>query len=134
MQEGGASTLGNIPDNGIVRFSFDESTLDPERVNSLFEHIEYLTENPEQNVVIIGHADKQGDAQYNRLLSIKRAQVIASALVEGGVQVSQINLVSMGAEEPVSAESSDEDNRRAEIVYEVESVFDVQQTAMFKEQ
>ena len=58
-----------------------------------------LIANPEQVVIVSGHASQEGNATRNRLLSEKRAQVIADLLVSKGVRREQLRVEAHAAEQ-----------------------------------
>jgi len=47
-------------------------------------------------VLVQGHADRQGPAEYNRVLAQRRAQAVKQFLVELGVPETSIKLVTLG--------------------------------------
>ncbi|SRR6266702_4672418 len=51
--------------------------------------------------VVSGHTDSTGDAQHNKELSQKRADVIVKELVARGVAAGDIEAVGMGSERPL---------------------------------
>ena len=61
-----------------------------------------LNEYPEVLIEIHGFADHRGDANYNAELSQKRADAVASALVEAGIDANRLVVVAGG--EVVTAE------------------------------
>jgi outer membrane protein OmpA-like peptidoglycan-associated protein len=81
----------------------------------------YLSENPNSNLVIEGHASSEGDRFYNIGLSRRRAQAVKDELVRGGVDADRIKVVAQGSKYPVadnSTESGRAQNRRVELKYE----------------
>ena len=83
-------------------------------------HAGYLRDNPGIRVVLEGHTDERGTREYNLALGENRARTVADVLMAMGVDVSRIENVSYGEENPV-AEGHDESawrlNRRVEIRY-----------------
>lgn len=81
----------------------------------------YLSENPNSNLIIEGHASSEGDRFYNIGLSRRRAQAVKDELVRGGVDADRIKVVAQGSKYPVadnSTESGRAQNRRVELKYE----------------
>ena len=69
-------------------------------------------------MVIEGHADERGGAEYNLALGQKRAHAVARALLLLGVNDSQVEAVSFGDARPLARGQNEEawaQNRRAEI-------------------
>lgn len=73
---------------------FDVNSTEPklEPADVLDKIAEVLLQNPEQQIIISGHASKEGNARKNRILSEQRAQAIAQILKEKGVQASQLRV------------------------------------------
>ena len=61
-----------------------------------------------------GHTDTKGSEEYNQRLSERRAQAVANALTQRGVDPQRIETVGYGETQPIS--STDAMNRRVEVV------------------
>lgn len=83
-------------------------------------HGEFLTKNRDQRALLQGNTDDRGTAEYNLALGQRRSEAARQALSLRGVNVSQLEAVSLGKEKP-KATGSDEaawaENRRVDIVY-----------------
>ena len=78
----------------------------------------FLQDNPGVVVEIGGHTDSVGTAAYNMTLSGNRAEAVYNALIEKGVQESQLNWKGYGFSVPVAPNKTPEGralNRRTEI-------------------
>jgi outer membrane protein OmpA-like peptidoglycan-associated protein len=79
-----------------------------------------LTEvDPLSTIVVEGHTDSQGGADYNQLLSQRRAQTVREYLVSHGVAADRITSQGLGLSRPIGDNKSPEgraNNRRVEIV------------------
>lgn len=64
------------------------------------------------DVVLEGHSDPSGDAEYNKLLSLERAQWARQRLVALGVSPSRIQAVGLGSSRAIA--DSPSSNRRVE--------------------
>ena len=64
----------------------------------------YLTFRPDAHLVLRGHADPRGSAEYNRLLSERRVGSAKNFLVAHGVPPEDIETEAVGAERQLSAE------------------------------
>ena len=99
-----------------VLFQVDQSTLTPEARATLAAQASWLTQNPEYQAVIEGHADEQGTREYNLALGARRASSVQEYLVSQGVSPARLRTVSYGKERPIEI-CSDElcysKNRRA---------------------
>ena len=74
---------------------------------------------PNSTISIEGHTDNTGTANYNRLLSQRRANAVADILVNNGVPPERLYAVGRGENEPVASNLSATgraQNRRVEIV------------------
>lgn len=70
-------------------------------------------------LVVIGHTDRQGDADKNDALSIKRASTLTSQIADTGFDVEHIQAFGRGEREPlVPTEDgvAEGKNRRAEVI------------------
>ncbi len=75
---------------------FDVNSVEPklEPKDILDKIAAVLLENPDQKIIVSGHASKEGNARKNRILSEKRAQAVADMLIAKGVAASQIQVES----------------------------------------
>ncbi|WP_347864747.1 OmpA family protein [Planktomarina sp.] len=74
---------------------------------------------PNSTISIEGHTDNTGTANYNRILSQRRANAVADILVNNGVPPARLYAVGRGENEPVASNLSATgraQNRRVEIV------------------
>lgn len=104
-------------------FETDSSTLKPGAYRGLEKLSGYLKQNPDANIVIEGHTDNTGSAEYNLDLSRQRADAVARALRSQGVQSNRIETRGHGEGYPVASNDTQAgrlQNRRVEIVIEGE--------------
>lgn len=64
----------------------------------------YLTYKPDAHLVLGGHADHRGSAEFNKLLTERRVESTKSFLVEHGVPAGSIEVRSFGEEDNLNAE------------------------------
>jgi OOP family OmpA-OmpF porin len=67
---------------------------------------------------VAGHSDSQGDANYNRDLSQRRADAVREYLVTAGVDENRISAKGYGEDEPIADNSTADgrrENRRVEL-------------------
>ncbi len=76
--------------------------------------IQYLRENPDEQVILVGHADRTGDDDSNHSLSLARAQAVADLLFAKGVGTDRMKIKGLGETAPASNDLSR--NRRVEIL------------------
>ena len=84
----------------------------------LYESGVPLAGKTDSRVVVVGHADSVGSDRYNCRLGLKRAQAVASYLVEHGIARDRIAIGSRGEREPLAdnrSETGRARNRRASV-------------------
>jgi peptidoglycan-associated lipoprotein len=99
-----------------VLFDFDRSDLTAEGKKACQSVAEYVKKNPKAKVLIEGHCDERGSAEYNLALGERRAVAVKNYLVSLGVPKGAISTVSFGKERPVDTGHTEEawaKNRRA---------------------
>ena len=104
---------------GDVLFEFDRAELLPGAYRTIDKLVSFLKKYPERNVLIEGHTDSIGTADYNLDLSQRRADAVRVALVERDISLSRISTKGYGKRYPVASndtEAGRQRNRRVEIV------------------
>jgi peptidoglycan-associated lipoprotein len=99
-----------------IYFTFDKYDIRPDDAKILEANAEWLKTNPEMLLLIEGHCDERGTAEYNLALGERRAQATRNYLISSGVADERISIVSFGAERAVCTEETEEcwsKNRRA---------------------
>ncbi|MCL4143640.1 UNVERIFIED_CONTAM: hypothetical protein GTU68_009338 [Idotea baltica] len=113
---------GNIPvaepgrELSDVNFEFNSADLQEEVKEGLRNNSQWLLDNPDTDVVVEGHCDERGTAEYNMALGMRRAQSVYDYMRSLGVDESQMSRVSYGEELPLDPGSSElawSKNRRA---------------------
>jgi len=80
----------------LVMFGFDQTSLDPAAVSQLDTLAKWMKHHPEQNVVIEGHTDKVGSAEYNDSLGARRAVSVRAHLESWGIPSDRIVVATFG--------------------------------------
>jgi len=76
------TVIESAPMMSTVRFTIGSSTISNEEMVNVYNVAEWMKNNPEQNVLICGYADKDtGTAKFNMGLSKRRAEAVRDALV-----------------------------------------------------
>ena len=118
MQSAIAST-GRIALYGIF-FDFDKAEVKPESKPALDEIAKLLADNPDLNVLIVGHTDNVGKFDYNIKLSERRAKAVVEALKRGyGVDGGRMRPAGVGMMAPTATNDTEDGrakNRRVELV------------------
>lgn len=101
-----------------VLFDVDSSSLRSASRETLREVSGVFNRYADTTVVVEGHADSTGEADYNQRLSERRASAVRDYLVDQGVSRSRINAYGYGETRPRSSNDTAEGrqlNRRVEI-------------------
>ncbi|MGH7259272.1 MAG: OmpA family protein [Nitrospiraceae bacterium] len=99
-----------------AHFDYNRSKIRDEDRPGLDALAQKLKEDGKRKVVVEGHCDSRGTANYNLMLGERRAKSVKQYLVKAGAPNSQIEVVSYGKEKPLCMEMTDEcwhNNRRA---------------------
>lgn len=106
-----------------VHFDFDLYNLKPEAVRVLDEAVMTLNAGTQLRVVIEGHCDSTGTAEYNLALGERRAVAARDYLISRGIAASRLDTISFGEERPKADNTTAEGramNRRAALVVRIE--------------
>jgi peptidoglycan-associated lipoprotein len=101
-----------------VYFDFDSARIRPSEDPKLQTVSAYLKANPGK-LVVEGHCDERGTAEFNRALGEKRALAAREELVKQGADGSRITTISYGSDRPADMghdEAAWSKNRRCEFV------------------
>lgn len=104
-------------ESGIL-YGFDSYDLTPASQESVMELARILNEYSDTNVMVEGHTDNKGSADYNKGLSERRATSVANYLKMQGVDGERITTRGLGLENPIESndtETGRTKNRRVEI-------------------
>ena len=77
-----------------------------------------LADYPAEKLLIEGHADERGSAEYNLLLADRRSRAAQEFLSSRGIPQTQLTVLSYGEERPVCTEQTEacyQQNRRVHI-------------------
>jgi OOP family OmpA-OmpF porin len=80
----------------LVMFGFDQTSLDPAAVSQLDTLAKWMKHHPDQNVVIEGHTDRIGPAEYNDALGARRAVSVRAHLESWGIPSDRIIVATFG--------------------------------------
>ncbi len=104
---------------GTGGFDLNSTTLKAESAAKLDSLVVFLNEHPEANVEVVGYTDTSGAASYNQKVSEQRAESVANALVEKGIDASRIHARGEGENNPIASNDTREgrqQNRRVEVI------------------
>lgn len=106
--------------SGGVLFASAKSDLLPAAELKLNSVAEALTQqDPDSKIVVEGHTDSQGGADYNQGLSQRRAETVRNHLVSRGIAADRVTAQGFGLSRSIADNKSAEgraNNRRVEIV------------------
>jgi peptidoglycan-associated lipoprotein len=100
-------------------FDLDSQAIRDEAKPVLQKDAEWLKRWASTKVMVEGHADSRGSAEYNLALGERRATAVRDYLVNLGVGADRIQIVSKGKEAPVCSEEAEscwQQNRRGHFV------------------
>jgi len=90
-----------------INFDFDKAVIRPGGAKILDASADWLRRNPNNLLLIEGHCDERGTAEYNLALGERRAKAAMDYLVSKGVSSDRITIVSFGKERPLCTESTE---------------------------
>ena len=96
----GSELIVRMPE--AVLFATDSAALNPKLRSDLIVLSDSLNKYPQSIVTVTGHTDNTGSAGYNRDLSQRRAESVASVLRSGGVSGSRVRTVGAGENQPIA--------------------------------
>jgi peptidoglycan-associated lipoprotein len=102
-----------------INFDFDSSIILPDAREILKVNADFFLKNRISSIVIEGHCDERGTAEYNMALGQRRAEETNKYLVNLGIKESIIKTISYGEERPLDPGNNEEawaKNRRAHFV------------------
>ncbi len=101
-----------------VYFGFDSSAIGTSERSKLQEAADYLEQNPNMGLLIEGHCDWYGTAEYNLALGDRRANSAKDYLTTLGIQNTRIDTLSKGSLEATSGLSKSDaaEDRRADLI------------------
>ncbi|MFV0491790.1 MAG: OmpA family protein [Pseudorhodobacter sp.] len=118
----GSQLIVNMPQD--ILFATDSAALRSDLTAELSAVARSLLNYPNTTVQVVGHTDNTGSASYNRDLSQRRANSVASVLMNNGVPGGRIQAYGRGEDQPIASNLSDAgraQNRRVEIIIQPNS-------------
>ena len=106
------------PADYTAYFNFDSWTLTAEDLTVITNVINTARTGGQSRITVVGHTDTSGAADYNQRLSVRRANVVAEALVDMGARRAAIQATGVGEADLAVAtpdNTKEAKNRRAVI-------------------
>jgi OOP family OmpA-OmpF porin len=100
-----------------VLFDFDSAEIHQEGKELLDEAERIWQTCPEISLIVAGHTDSRGDAEYNRALSERRARAVVDYLIAKGLDPARLTAIGYGESQPQATNETEEGqalNRRME--------------------
>jgi OOP family OmpA-OmpF porin len=121
LEDNNSSIAAELTDllSGRASFETGSAVLSEDAEALLDEAVEILADNPDLALVVEGHTDNVGDAQFNLALSQARAEAVVDYLVAGGVSPDRLSAIGYGESRPIAdndTEAGRAANRRIEFV------------------
>lgn len=101
-----------------VFFAINSSYLSEAAKNELDKLVSLLREYENRRLIVTGHTDATGTADYNLWLSEKRAESVKNHLVSQGIAANRFKVEGMGQTKPIAPNNTAEGrqkNRRVEV-------------------
>jgi OOP family OmpA-OmpF porin len=98
-------------------FATNSTELSTDGKTALEPLVEVLKTHPQSTVDVVGHTDSTGAAEYNMMISEKRAAAVAAHIEEQGIDAERISVSGKGEENPVASNDTAEgraQNRRVD--------------------
>jgi outer membrane protein OmpA-like peptidoglycan-associated protein len=105
--------------NASTLFNEGDTVLKPESYNELNKVVSRLKLRTDAKWRIEGHTDEQGDAQYNKVLSLKRAKSVFNYFISHGLRKVNFEIVGLGEDFPIADNNTAEGrkmNRRVVLI------------------
>lgn len=107
------------PQRFVIYFGFDAAEVRQESMEKIQAAAALAEDNPDLSFSVTGHADRAGPEDYNRDLSLERAENVQGALMAWGVDPDDISIAARGESEPAVPTADgvrEQQNRRVEIL------------------
>jgi outer membrane protein OmpA-like peptidoglycan-associated protein len=109
----------NDEEGGGIHFDTNKYNIDAQSQETLNRLSNILKEFTDTNVLVVGHTDSAGAADYNMTLSKNRAYAVHNYVVNQGINSSRLTVNWFGEEQPISDNTTAAGrakNRRVNIV------------------
>jgi peptidoglycan-associated lipoprotein len=80
-----------------VYFDFDRSAVKSDQMANVSAAADYLKKTPQYRMLLEGHCDWRGTAEYNLALGDRRAQAVMKLLASAGISSDRLQVLSKGS-------------------------------------
>jgi len=94
-----------------IFFDFDKAVLKPESFPELERVVQFMNDKPSVTIEIEGHTDNIGKADYNKVLSERRANAVKKFLTTKGLAANRISTIGFGETRPIVSNDDEKDGR-----------------------
>jgi OOP family OmpA-OmpF porin len=109
------------PGEYLVFFDWNKANVTPEAASILDNVVAAAKKMGDTRVIATGFTDTSGPADYNTVLSVRRAEAVKAVLVDGGIPSEDITTIGRGQEDPLVPTADgvrEPQNRRVQIQFE----------------
>jgi len=96
-----------------ILYDYDKWNIRPDAAIELDTMIMLMKANPEIKIELGSHTDERGSAEYNRVLSQKRAQAAVDYMVAHGIPTDKITAKGYGEDDPAIKGAKTEEDHQA---------------------
>lgn len=114
-------------------FATNSTELSTDGKIALMPLVEVLKAHPQSTVDVVGHTDSTGAAEYNMMISKKRAAAVAAYIEEQGIEADRITASGEGEENPVASNATAEGRAQNRRVDATIPSFEYQEEAQMEE-
>ena len=102
-------TIDDLINGGYINVYFDTDSSKPrtESMDAINFVVQYLRQNPNAAVDVMGYADEVGSAEYNKTLSEARSANVKDIMTKAGISASRLNIVAKGEDSSVDVNSKE---------------------------
>lgn len=100
-------------------FATNKTDVLPQSGPALEALANFMKQNPQVSILLIGHTDSIGTERANQILSEGRVKSVRDELIKRGVEISRMTVEGRGESQPIDTNSTEEgrqNNRRVEFV------------------
>lgn len=117
-----SDAMRSLIEKGYLNIFFDVNQDTPSigSTENVFQLIQFLKNNPDKKVKLLGYADIRGGEHTNKTLSQRRAEGISKILISSGINKDRITVIAQGIDKSFTTETKANLNlaRRVSVVLE----------------
>jgi peptidoglycan-associated lipoprotein len=99
----GAAAAAAVPGPSPLKdvfFDYDNAGIRNDQKAALTENVSWLKGNTGAKILVEGHCDERGTAEYNLGLGERRAKAVKDYLIAAGIAADRVSTISYGKERP----------------------------------